>query len=73
MKPAQSKRIEEAFSYHRPKDLETGDRCQRIRASCKNLAIFLAENCPDSRELNSALKSLEEAQSWAIAAIVRHQ
>lgn len=72
--PAQSKRIETAFSYHRPKpDTDQAERCESIRGSCKNLAYFLANLCPDGRELNAALKKLEEVQSWAIAAIVRNE
>ncbi len=73
-KPATLKRIESAFTYHPPiAGSDQPARYEAIRGSAKNLAVFLAELCPESRELNTALKKLEEAQSWAIAAICRNE
>lgn len=72
IKVAQARRIGAAFRDHPPKDDQV-DRYQKIRGSCANLAVFLCELCPDRRELNSALKCLEETQSWAISAIARNE
>jgi len=63
-------RIEHDFTYHAP----SGDQPQRyakIRAMAKDLAIFLAENCPDGREKSTALTKLEECVMWANAGIAR--
>ncbi len=73
MKPAQEKRIRTAFTHHPPKDQSQVDRYETIRSSCLNLAAWMCDHCPDSRELNTALKHLEEVQSWAIAAICRNE
>lgn len=73
-RPHQIRRILAAFTYHAPKQgSDQAERYEAIRASCKNLAHFLVERCPNGRELNSALKCLEEVQSWAIAAIARNE
>lgn len=73
MKLAQERRIEAAFTHHPPKNPSQIERYQILREKLKAVAYYLADHCPDSRELNSALKSLEEAQSWAIAAIARNE
>lgn len=74
IKPAQARRIQAAFTFHPPKpESDQAARYDAIRGSLLNMAHFLAMNCPDSRELNSALKCLEEAQAWAIAAIARNE
>ena len=73
MKPAQKKRIEKAFTYHPPKDDFQQQRYSLIRQRHGELATMLAEICPDSRELNSSLKCLEESQAWSIAAIARNE
>jgi hypothetical protein len=72
-KEHQLRRIDAAFTHHPPKGEDQIERYKTIRGSMKNLATFLAQSCPNSRELNSALKCLEEAQSWAIAAIARNE
>lgn len=69
----QQKAIKRAFSHHAPKNAGQIERYERIRSSCLNLAAWLCESCPDSRELNTALSRLEEVQSWAIAAIARNE
>ena len=66
-------RVESAFTFHPPKDSGQTERYEDIRARMKALAMHLIEVCPNSRELNSSLKSLEESQSWAIAAICRNE
>lgn len=64
--------IENAFTYHAPK----GDQSQRyeaIRARAKELAAFIYENTPVSREQSLALTQLETAIMWANAAIARNE
>lgn len=72
-KPAQERRIRAAFTHHAPTNQSQVDRYENIRRSCLDLGMLLTGLCPDSRELNSALKCLEEVQSWAIAAIARNE
>lgn len=73
MTQSQAKRIEKAFTHHPPRDDSQTARYAEIRRQLRELAAGLCNACPDSRELNSALKCLEEAQSWAIAAIARNE
>jgi hypothetical protein len=74
LKPAHARRIESAFTHHPPRpESDQVERYAAIRAGCKDLALLLATACPDGRELNSALKGLEEVQSWGIAAIARNE
>lgn len=64
-------RIESDFSYHAPKE-GRHEKYDLIRQTAKKLARVMAENCPDGRELSSALTRLEEAVMHANAAIARH-
>lgn len=62
--------IEKAFSYHRP-STEVADKCQAIRDKCKELAYFIAENTPESREQSLALTELEKVMFFGVSALVR--
>ncbi len=44
-----------------------------VRAMIGSLAADLVRICPQSRELNQALNSLDEACGWAERAIERHR
>lgn len=66
------KRIESDFSYHSPKG-DQAARYELIRDTAKKLACVMAENCPQSRELSSALTRLEEAVMHANASIARNE
>lgn len=66
------KRLENNFSYHRPKD-DQQERYESLRAFAKEFAYFLCHNCPPSRELSVALTELESAVMWANAAIARNE
>jgi len=60
------------FTYHAP----FGDqptRYEMIRDRGLNLAQFMTEKCPPSRELSLALTNLEQAVMWANAAIARNE
>ena len=71
MKPAQQRRIDAAFTDHPTRgDFDT-QCCELIRRTLKEAAVMMADICPDGRELNSALKFLEQAQDFAIHAITR--
>ncbi len=65
-------RIESDFSYHPPKAGQS-ERYQLIRDTAKRLARVMAENCPNSRELSTALTRLEEAVMHANASIARNE
>ena len=65
-------RIENNFTYHRPKENQQ-IRYIDIRDKAKELAIVLAYNCPESRELSLALTQLEVVVMWANASIARNE
>lgn len=70
--PAIVNRIHKNFTYHSPTGLQP-HRYNVIRQAFKELAMLLAEQCPDSREFAIAITSLEEASMWANAAIARNE
>ncbi|KAB8035882.1 hypothetical protein GCL60_16765 [Silvanigrella paludirubra] len=62
--------IEERFSENEITK-ESQDKCSLIRNKCKELACFLVDTIPDSRELSTALTSLETTMFFAEAGIQR--
>ena len=60
------------FAYHAPSDGQPA-RYERIRAEARDLAVTLDGLCPESRELDLAMTSLEQAVMWANAAIARRE
>ena len=60
--------IEQVFTYHAPKN-DQAARYERIRSAGKDLALLLAELCPDCRELAVAHTKLQEVIMFANAAI----
>ena len=64
--------LEKRFTYHAPKQGQP-ERYEKIRKEAKNLAIYIADECPNSREKSLALTKPEEAVFWANAAIARHE
>lgn len=60
------------FRYHPPKN-DQMTRYEDMRTMGANLAFFIAENTPKSREQSLALTKLEEAIMWANAAIARNE
>ena len=65
-------RFDNDFTYHAP----FGDQAERygsIREAGRQFAYFLATNCPQSRELSTALTKIDEAVFWGNAAIARNE
>lgn len=67
-----AKQIENNFTYHTPKGNQA-ERYTSLREKAKELAIFINENCPDSREKSVAITELEDAVMWANASIARNE
>ena len=72
IKEEDSKRIENTFMYHAPKDGQQ-DKYRAIREEAKTFAYLLIESCPPSRELSLAITKLEETVMWANSAIARNE
>lgn len=62
---------ERNMTNHPPKDEETVQTYEALRQDFKNLAAFIDEYCPDSREKSLAFTNLEQALMWAVASIAR--
>ncbi len=60
--------IHNSFTYHKPTD-ETIPKYEKLRESGKQLALMIADLCPDSRETSVAITKLEESIMWANKAI----
>lgn len=55
---------------HRAPDEDAQRRLREIRQRCLDLAIFLDDQLPPSRERSCALTKLDEARMWACSAAV---
>ncbi len=64
-------KIENAFSYHAPKEGQP-EKYQAIREKAKELAYLIEELVPQSREQSLAMTKLEECSMWANAGIARY-
>ena len=67
-----SKKLENNFKYHAPKD-DQAVRYEKVRGAAKEFAKTLTALCPPSRELSVALTELETAVMWANASIARNE
>jgi len=63
-----AQQIEKTFTYQAPKEDQL-PRYVSIRDKFKELALLLAKNCPDSRELSAAMTLLQNANMMANASI----
>jgi hypothetical protein len=72
MKDQKKQQIEQAFTYHPPKNDQLG-RYQAIREGCKALALLILDMTPPSREQSQALTDLERVSMMANAAIARNE
>ena len=63
-------KINNTFTYHTPKD-DQPERYTAIRAKAKELALLIVGETPLGREQSLAMTNLEQAVSWANAAIAR--
>lgn len=61
-------RIANDFGYHKA-TAETGPMHDAVRTHFKELAYWLIDNTPASREQSLMLTELQQAQMWANAAI----
>lgn len=55
---------------HRTPDDEAQKRLRDIRQRCLDLAVFIDDQLPPSRERSCALTELDEARMWACSAAV---
>lgn len=66
MRPADD--IRNSFGFH-PGTQSVVQKYRAIRNHFEDLALYINEHCPPSRELAVALTKLEEAQMWAIKSV----
>lgn len=64
--------IENVFMYHKPNPHQQ-HRYEVLRAAARDLALQIAESCPDSRERSLALTNLQQAIMWANASIALNE
>ncbi len=70
--PLENAELVRRFTYHAPKGNQT-ERYTSIREWGLNLAVFINEHCPESREKSLAITNLEQAVMWANASIARNE
>jgi hypothetical protein len=63
--------IDNRFTFHAPKPGQP-EVYQNIRNAAHNLALFINDVAPDSREKSLAITHLEEVVFWTNAAVARH-
>ena len=64
--------LQTRFTHHAPKEGQT-EKYESIRKQALELAIYICESCPESRESALALTHLEDTVMWANAAIARRE
>ncbi len=64
--------LQNRFTYHKPIASQP-QRYEEIRAKAMELAVFMLQRCPESREFSLALTNLEQAIFWANASIARNE
>ena len=62
--------IEKNFTFHKATE-DKGFTYTEIREKAKELALYLDEICPNSREKSIAMTKLEEVVFWINAGIAR--
>lgn len=70
MTDGEKARLDNDFTYHAPKGDQPG-RYNAIRNITREVAVYIMDYCPDSRERSLAITKLEEAVFWANASIAR--
>ena len=72
--PQRAADYDNRFTYHPPKpELNQTARYESIREKARQFALYLADQCPESRELSLAITKLEEVVMWANSSIARHE
>jgi hypothetical protein len=64
--------LERRFTYHKPGGNQP-ERYDVLRSTARSFALYVVDNCPDSRERSIALTKIEEAVMWANASIARNE
>lgn len=64
--------VEKCFTFHSPTP-DQQERMAQLRAKGKELSLLILELTPESREQSLALTAADEATTWAIKAIARHE
>ena len=64
--------LETRFTYHPPTGTQA-ERYGQMRSNAGELANWIMENAPDSREQSLALIKLDEVVFWTNAAIARRE
>lgn len=64
--------LDNIFTYHAPKNDQL-ERYEVIREKAKELAEYIQQFCPESREKSVAFTQLETSVMWANAAIARNE
>lgn len=67
-----SEDLSKRFTYHAPKG-DQASRYELIRSRGRELAEYINQACPDSREKSLAVTHVEEAIMWANASIARNE
>jgi hypothetical protein len=63
--------IANRFDFHAATTEEKRDAHTSVRQNCKQLADFLNDKLPDSREKSLAMTHLEEVMFWSNAILAR--
>ena len=63
--------LKHRFNYHKPSSEVIARTHEDVRDACLQLAQYIDQEVPDSREKTLAITKLEEAMFWANAAIAR--
>lgn len=63
--------IKNRFTFH-PSNSSTALTYEAMRAKALELASWMDENAPESRELSLALTNLDQAVMWFNAAVARN-
>lgn len=63
--------IKNRFTFH-PATPATASKYEAMRAKALELAAWMDENAPESRELSFALTNLDQAVMWFNASVARN-
>lgn len=63
--------LDNRFAFHAAPDDEKRMAHTSVRAACAELAHFINDQLPDSREKSLAITNLEQVMFWANAGLAR--
>jgi hypothetical protein len=70
--PISRKELDIRFTYHPPHG-DQAERYETLRDSLHEIARWIVDNTPESREQSLALTACDEVVMWANAAIARRE